>query len=92
MDKIVTFPIYNTIEFWLAGSLILYFSGNFFLFLYSRTMINDKDFLVIYKIVYSTIIIIKNIFLSISMIFTVNLGSLKKNDAFLGSDSNTFFH
>lgn len=85
MQKVVSIPLYITIEFWLAVALILYFSGNFFLFVYSRSMINDKEFLAIYKIIYSTIIIIKNTFICIAIIFKSNLDNTKRSDNFFDS-------
>lgn len=92
MKNVVSEPIYLVIEFWLGVALLLYFSGNFFLFLYSRTMIDDKDFAVTYKIIYSTIIIIKNIFLFIAIRFSLNLTSIKRNidSSSIDFGNNTF--
>lgn len=90
MQEVVTVPLYLTIEFWLAVSLILYFSGNFFLFVYSRTMIDDKEFKAMYKIVYSTIIIIKNTFISIAIIHKSNSGNNKKSSDYFDSSSDYF--
>ena len=92
MEKVVAIPLYVTIEFWLAAALILYFSGNFFLFVYSRANIDDKGFLAIYKIIYSTIIIIKNIFICIAIIFSSNLENVKRNDNFLDPKLDSFLH
>ena len=90
MQEVVTVPLYLTIEFWLAVALILYFSGNFFLFVYSRTMIEDKDFKAMYVIVYSTIIIIKNIFISIAIIQKSNSENNKRSDDYFDSQSDYF--
>ena len=90
MQEVLTVPLYLTIEFWLAVALILYFSGNFFLFVYSRSMIEDKGFLAMYKIVYSTIIIIKNTFISIAIIHKSNSGNNKRSDDYFDSQSNYF--
>ena len=90
MKNVITVPVYVIIEFWLGVALLLYFSGNFFLFLYSRSMINDKDFLITYKIVYITIIIIKNIFLFIAILFKSNLSNLNKNTAIIGFELDKY--
>ena len=90
LQKIITIPLYSIIEFWIGVSLLLYFSGNFFLFIYSQSNIQDKIFQNSYKLVYSTIIIIKNIFLTISIIFTANLGTIKKSSTFLNSELDSF--
>ena len=92
MEKVVAIPLYVTIEFWLAVALILYFSGNFFLFVYSWSMINDKGFLAMYKIVYSSIIIIKNIFICIAIIFKANLENTKRSDDFFDPKLDSFLH
>lgn len=90
MQEVLTVPLYLTIEFWLAVALILYFSGNFFLFVYSRTMIEDKDFKAMYIIVYGTIIIIKNTFISIAIIHKSNSGNNKRSDDYFDSRSDYF--
>ena len=91
MQKVVSIPLYVTIEFWLAVALILYFSGNFFLFVYSRSMINDKEFQAVYKTIYSPIIIIKNTFISLAIIFKANLNSTNRSEDFFNPDLDRFF-
>ncbi|MGC4102010.1 hypothetical protein [Ferruginibacter sp.] len=92
MQEIIQTPLYTIMEFWLATALLLYFSGNFFLFVYSKTMIKAEGFLVTYKYIYSSIIILKNIFISISVIFlNSTLASLNQHKKSLSEESLAFF-
>lgn len=59
-------PLHQTYFFWIAVAFILYFAGNFFLFLYSKNSYHDEVFKTQYTIIYSTVTIIKDIFLCIS--------------------------
>lgn len=60
-------PIFVTSLFWIAVGFIVYFSGNFFLFLYSRSSYNDEAFKIQYGIIYSSVTILKNILLCIGV-------------------------
>ncbi len=60
--------LHETRTFWIAVAFFIYFSGNFFLFLYSRTMTKDKSFMVQYTLIFSTIVIIKNLFILIALL------------------------
>ena len=51
----------------LCLAFIINFSGNFFLFLYSKNSFNDEAFQRQYTIIYSTVTILKNILLCISI-------------------------
>lgn len=55
--------IYYYPSFWISVGFLIYFSGNFFLFLFSRTMYSNPSFKVQFTIVYNFVAIIKNIFI-----------------------------
>jgi hypothetical protein len=59
-------PIYQTSFFWIAVAFIIYFAGNFFLFLYSKNSFQDEAFRRQYTIIYTTVTISKDILLSIA--------------------------
>lgn len=71
-------PLYQTRIFWIAVALLIYFAGNFFLFSYSSTIDRrNKEFLkqfnVMYIIIFSTIVILKNLFICISLLMKENI-------------------
>lgn len=67
IQSTVSEPIYQKGVFWISVAFIINFSGNFFLFLYSKNSYNNNaEFQKYYVIIYGTITIIKNILLSIS--------------------------
>jgi hypothetical protein len=72
MQDITTEPVYQKPVFWISAAFILNFSGNFFLFLYSKNSYNDEAFNRQYLIIYGTVTIAKNILLSISAIIKEN--------------------
>jgi hypothetical protein len=61
-----TTPLYQTSFFWISVAFIVYFSGNFFLFLYSKNSFNDESFQNQYTIIYTTFTILKDILLCIA--------------------------
>ncbi|MGG9961322.1 hypothetical protein [Ferruginibacter sp. SUN106] len=92
MQEIIQLPLYVIMEFWLATALLIYFSGNFFLFVYSKTMINEEGFMVTYKYIYSTIIILKNIFICLSILYLkTTLANVNQNNKSLSEESIPFF-
>lgn len=68
MQESVVEPIYQKPIFWISVAFIINFSGNFFLFLYSRNSYNDESFKNQYAIIYTTVTVIKNILLCISIL------------------------
>lgn len=60
-------PIFILSSFWISVGFIVYCSGNFFLFLYSKNSYNDINFRIQYSIIYSTVTILKNILLCIGV-------------------------
>jgi hypothetical protein len=75
----VSSPIYYLPSFWISVAFLIYFSGNFFLFLFSKSMFNNPDFREQYTLIYSTVTIMKNIFLCTALITNSNLVEHEKN-------------
>ena len=69
-------PIYQRSIFWVSVAFIINFSGNFFLFLYSKNSFNDEVFQRQYTIIYSSVTILKNILLCISLLINENRKAL----------------
>jgi len=67
MQETVVEPVYQRMVFWISVAFILNFSGNFFLFLYSKNSFNDEEFQRQYTIIYSSVTILKNILLCIAV-------------------------
>ena len=68
-----TTPLSQLPSFWISVAFLIYFSGNFFLFLFSKVIENDPGFADQYTIIYSSITIIKNILLCTALIVNKNL-------------------
>lgn len=68
MQEPVVEPIYQKAIFWISVAFIFNFSGNFFLFLYSKNSYNDEAFKHQYAIIYTTVTVIKNLLLCISIL------------------------
>lgn len=54
---------FQTFIFWFAVALLINFSGNFLLFIYSETSNTNTDFKFNYTIIYSSVTILKNLLL-----------------------------
>lgn len=67
----VSTPILNTSEFWISVAFLLYFAGNFFLFLFSKSLLNNPSFRAQYIIIYGTITITKDILLTVAILVHV---------------------
>jgi Na+-transporting NADH:ubiquinone oxidoreductase subunit NqrD len=80
MQETVVEPVYQKMVFWVSVAFILNFSGNFFLFLYSKNSFNSVEFQRQYTIIYSSVTILKNILLCIAV-------SIKEKKKELQSDS-----
>lgn len=72
-------PLFQLPVFWISVAFLIYFSGNFFLFLFSRSMENVPGFQDQYELIYSVITITKNILLSIAIFVNRNLIIQKDN-------------
>lgn len=69
MQETVVEPIYHKLIFWICVAFIINSSGNFFLFLYSKNSYKgDPNFKSQYTIIYTTVTIIKNLLLCISIL------------------------
>lgn len=72
MQASVMEPIYHKAIFWISVGFIINFSGNFFLFLYSKNSYNNEAFRNSFTIIYCTVTIIKNILLCIAVTIREN--------------------
>lgn len=72
MQESVVEPIYQKAIFWISVAFIINSSGNFFLFLYSKNSFNDDLFKRQYTIIYTTVTVLKNILLCISILIKEN--------------------
>jgi len=69
MQETVLEPIYQKAIFWISVAFIINSAGNFFLFLYSKNSFNDDpNFKRQYTIIYTTVTVIKNMLLCISIL------------------------
>lgn len=69
MQETVLEPIYIKAIFWISVAFIINSAGNFFLFLYSKNSFNDDpNFKRQYTIIYTTVTVIKNLLLCISIL------------------------
>lgn len=67
MQKVVSFPLYQTISFWISVGLFLYFSGNFFFLLFKKNS-TDQHLKTQMAVIYSLVTISKNILLSLAFL------------------------
>ena len=67
MQETVVEPVYHKAIFWISVAFIINSSGNFFLFLYGKNSYNDDVFKSQYTIIYTTVTVIKNLLLCISI-------------------------
>ena len=80
MQETVLEPIYQKAIFWISVAFIINSSGNFFLFLYSKNSFNDEIFKNQYTIIYTTVTVIKNLLLCISILIKEKHESLSQNN------------
>lgn len=67
IKTVIIYPLYQSHTFWICVGFFIYFTGNFFFFLFSNTT-SDKSFITQLNIIYSFVTIIKNIILSVSLL------------------------
>ena len=67
LQNYLSTPIYQTSLFWIMVAFIIYFSGSFFLFLYSKNYYNNKDFAFQYGLIYGFVAISKNLLICIAV-------------------------
>ena len=68
----LTIPLFQLANFWISFAFLIYFSGNFFVFLFSKLMENEPNFHVQYTTIYSSITIIKDILLCTGLLLNKN--------------------
>ncbi|MFT3910547.1 MAG: hypothetical protein QM737_14065 [Ferruginibacter sp.] len=62
MKTVVHYPLYQSITFWICVGLFVYFTGNFFFFLFINSS-SDPDVIAQIKNIYSIVTITKNVLL-----------------------------
>ena len=82
MQESVVEPIYQKAIFWISVAFIINSAGNFFLFLYSKNSFNDEVFKKQYTIIYTTVTVIKNLLLCLSILIKEKKDSLPPDNLF----------
>lgn len=67
MKTVVMVPLYLSIIFWISVAFFLYFAGTFFFFLFIKSN-SDKQFKEIMNTTYSSVTLLKNIILCLSLL------------------------
>lgn len=68
METELKVPIYQTYFFWISIAFLMYFGGNFFLFLFSKTSLQkSEDFYFQYSLILGSFTILKNILLCVAV-------------------------
>lgn len=86
MQETVVEPVYQRAIFWISVAFIINFSGNFFLFLYSKNSFTNEAFQRQYTLIYSTVTILKNVLLCIG----IATKEKKISNSFSSSELNEF--
>jgi hypothetical protein len=77
-------PLFTTFIFWFAVAFLIFFSGNFLLFVYSKTSDSNPDYATNFTIIYSAVTILKNFLLSIAVL-------VKRKDITASKDDDNFY-
>lgn len=72
------YAIYLSPAFWIAVAFLIFSTGNFFLFLFSKMLLQNPEYKKLYNDIYGTFTILKNILLCAAVIVAKN--STIKND------------
>jgi hypothetical protein len=78
MQTVVSYPLYQSITFWICVALFIYFSGNFFFLIFLKSS-KDPAFIYQMKIIYSFITITKNIILCLALLGYERIESTDEN-------------
>ena len=62
--------LYSSPAFWIVVAIIIYSAGTFFPFIYAQEYINKSDFNHEYKLIHSTLYILKNLLFSAAMLIS----------------------
>lgn len=90
MQETVLEPVYQKAIFWISVAFIINSAGNFFLFLYSKNSFNDDpNFKRQYTIIYTTVTVIKNFLLCISILIKES-PKFKSNEVIFDVDLDSF--
>ena len=82
MQETVVEPIYQRAIFWISVAFIINSAGNFFLFLYSQNSFNDEIFKKQYTLIYTTVTVIKNLLLCLSIVIKEKKDTLPPDSLF----------
>ena len=83
MQKSVVEPIYQKAIFWISVAFIINSAGNFFLFLYAKFSYNVDVFKTQqYTITYTTVTVVKNLLLCISILIKENQKNISTDNTF----------
>jgi hypothetical protein len=66
MKTVIMYPLYQSILFWICVAFFLYFTGNFFFFIFSNTT-NDLSFMKQLQVIYGVVTITKDLLLCIAL-------------------------
>ncbi len=66
--------LYSTPNFWVVVALIIYFSGTFFIYIFSQSNFNDPGFKSLFSIINSSFNIFKNLLFSIAFLIKPDKG------------------
>jgi len=64
--------IYSTFNFWVIITFLIYFSGTFFLYIFTESTFKDIHFQKLYFVINISFNILKNILLSVAMCMKTN--------------------
>ena len=78
LKKPAGYLIYANSSFWIVISILIYLSGTFFVYIIAENSMKDLKFLKMYSLINSSIIIIKNCLLAVSM--TTKSDSIKQSN------------
>ncbi|MEO7046766.1 MAG: hypothetical protein ABI091_15790 [Ferruginibacter sp.] len=66
MKTVIMYPLYQSIVFWICVAFFIYFTGNFFFFIFSNTT-KDLSFMKQLQIIYGIVTISKNVILCLAL-------------------------
>jgi len=66
--------LYSTPNFWIVVSLIIFFSGTFFIYIFSQSNFNNPEFKSTFNIINSSFNILKNLLFSIAFLIKPEKG------------------
>lgn len=66
MKTVIMYPLYQSIVFWICVAFFIYFTGNFFFFIFSNTT-QDLSFLKQLLFIYAIVTIAKNLILCLAL-------------------------